>query len=197
MRKIRTLVLVLIAALGLWQLGSGTWVHAKARLAQTLLERAWQQTLAGDTRVRPWPWADTWPVARLRIASRRLDVIVLHGDSGRSLAFAPGIAAGGSLPGQPGTTLISAHRDTHFRQLADVQPGDTIDVETVYGRSRYRVTYTDVVDARDTAVAADPLRDELVLVTCYPFQALVHGGPFRLVVHTEVLTGSETATPAI
>ena len=36
-----------------------------------------------------------------------------------------------------------------------------------------------------SGITSDPLRDELVLVTCYPFAALVHGGPFRLVIRTE------------
>lgn len=184
MLKIRTLIILLIAGLGIWQTGSGAWIHAKAQLAQVLLERAWEKTLAGGAQARPWPWADTWPVARLRIPSRDIDVIVLHGDSGRSLAFAPGMAAGSALPGQTGTTLISAHRDTHFKNIADIQPGEQIELETTLGSWTYRVLYTDVVDARQSGITSDSLHDELVLVTCYPFEALVHGGPFRLVIHT-------------
>jgi len=185
MLKIRTLIILLIAGLGIWQTGTGAWIHAKAQLAQVLLDRAWEKTLAGDARARPWPWADTWPVARLRIPSRDVDVIVLQGDSGRSLAFAPGMAAGSALPGQAGTTLISAHRDTHFKNIADIQPGEQIELETTYGKWTYRVLYTDVVDARQGGITSEPLHNELVLVTCYPFEALVHGGPFRLVIHTE------------
>jgi sortase A len=188
MIKTRTLIILLIAGLGIWQTTSGTWIHAKAQLAQVLLQRAWEQTLAGDTQAHPWPWADTWPVARLRIPSRDVDVIVLQGDSGRSLAFAPGMAAGSTLPGQAGTTLISAHRDTHFKNIADIQPGEQIELETTHGNWLYRVLYTDVVDARDSGITSDPLHDELVLVTCYPFEALVHGGPFRLVIHTEAVS---------
>jgi sortase A len=203
MLKIRTLIILLIAGLGFWQTGSGAWIHAKAQLAQVLLERAWEKTLAGDAQARPWPWADTWPVARLRIPSRGVDVIVLQGDSGRSLAFAPGMAAGSALPGQAGTTLISAHRDTHFKNIADIQPGEQIEIETTHGSWTYRVLYSDVVDARHSGITSDPLHDELVLVTCYPFEALVHGGPFRLVIRTEAVsrnTGvanqhSQTTTP--
>jgi sortase A len=186
--NIRALIILLIAGLGFWQTGSAAWIYAKAQLAQVLLERAWEKTLAGDTPVRPWPWADTWPVARLRIPSRDVDVIVLQGDSGRSLAFAPGMAAGSAPPGQPGTTLISAHRDTHFKNIADIQPGEQIELETPHGRWTYRVLYTDVVDARRSGISSNPLHDELVLVTCYPFGTLVHGGPFRLVIRTEAVS---------
>ena len=75
MLKTRTLIVLSIAALGCWQLGSGLWIQAKAELAQVLLERAWEKTLAGEARARPWPWADTWPVARLRIPSSGVDQI--------------------------------------------------------------------------------------------------------------------------
>lgn len=193
MLKTRTLIVLSIAALGCWQLGSGLWIQAKAELAQVLLERAWEKTLAGEARARPWPWADTWPVARLRIPSSGVDVIVLQGHSGRSLAFAPGMAAGSAAPGEPGTTLISAHNDTHFKNIADVQPGANIELETVRGRWRYRVLYTDVVDARHTGIRNDPLHDELVLVTCYPFDGMVYGGPFRLVIRGEAVNTNAAA----
>ncbi len=175
-------ILLIVAATGAWQTGAGVWIHTKAILAQALLERAWEQTLTGVTRVRPWPWADTWPVARLRIPSRNLDIIVVQGDSGRSLAFGPGLAAGSSPPGTAGTTLISAHRDTHFRALADLQPDERIELETTNGRQVYSISGIEVLDARYQGIPNDPLNDELILATCYPFDALSPGGPLRYIV---------------
>ncbi len=180
----RIVVLVAVGA-GLWQTGSGAWIHAKARLAQWLLVQAWERTLAGETAVRPWPWADTWPVGRLRIPAHSLDVIVLQGDSGRSLAFGPGLAAGSARPGRPGTTLISAHRDTHFRALADIRSGDAIDFETADGLSTYRVTGAAVINSEHTEIANNPLQNELILSTCYPFDAPIPGGPLRYMVYAE------------
>ncbi len=175
-----------LAGVGVWQLGAGAWIHVKAQLAQLLVARAWAQTVAGDTNVRPWPWADTWPVARLRILSRGLDVIVLHGHSGRSLAFAPGLAPGSLPPGQPGTTVISAHRDTHFSALAGLKVGAVIELQTATGHWRYRTVSTKVIDTRSDRIVNDPLNDELVLVTCYPFDALLPGGPLRYVIYATV-----------
>jgi sortase A len=63
-------------AVGMWKIGEGSWIYAKARLAQVLLERAWTRALAGETQVTPWPWADTWPVGRLRVPSEHIDLIV-------------------------------------------------------------------------------------------------------------------------
>ncbi len=185
------MLVVALAGAGVWQLGAGAWIHVKAQLAQLLLARAWALTVAGDTNVRPWPWADTWPVARLRIRSRGLDVIVLHGHSGRSLAFAPGLAPGSSPPGQPGTTVISAHRDTHFSALAGLKVGEVIELQTATVHWRYRVRATEVMDTRSDRIVNDPLHDELVLVTCYPFNALVPGGPLRYLIHATVDTGTE------
>ncbi len=172
-----------LAGFGAWQLGAGAWIHVKAQLAQILVARAWAQTLAGERRVRPWPGADTWPVARLRVRSLSWDFVVLHGHSGRSLAFAPGLAPGSSPPGAPGTTVISAHRDTHFSALAQLEVGDRITLQTVSGQWRYRVIAAEVMDTRSAQIVDDPLHDELVLVTCYPFNALRPGGPLRYLVY--------------
>ena len=173
---------VLLLLLGAWQAGHGAWIHAKAQLAQYLLQRAWARTLDGERDARPWPWADTWPVARLRVPAHGVDLIVLDGVSGRTLAFAPGHASGSPVPGAPGTAVISGHRDTHFRFLAALKPDDEIVVE-LPGRpaARFRVVDSAVVDSRMAVIrAADG--PALALLTCYPFDALRAGGPLRWVV---------------
>ncbi|HTO13717.1 MAG TPA: class GN sortase [Candidatus Binatia bacterium] len=174
--------IVLLLLIGVWQVGHGVWIHAKAQLAQYLLQRAWARTLDGERDARPWPWADTRPVARLRVPAHGIDLIVLDGVSGRTLAFAPGHASGSPAPGTPGTAVISGHRDTHFRFLAALRAGDEIVVETP-GRppARFRVVDTAVVDSRVAVLrAADG--PALALLTCYPFDALRAGGPLRWVV---------------
>jgi sortase A len=176
------LAVVGLLAVGAWQLGHGAWIHAKARLAQYLLQRAWALTRQGEAPVRPWPWADTWPVARLRVPAHGVDLIVLDGVSGRILAFAPGHASRSAAPGAAGTAIITGHRDTHFRFLEAVKPGDEILVETP-GRSasRFRVVHTAVVDSR-VALIREADGPALALLTCYPFDALRAGGPLRWVV---------------
>jgi hypothetical protein len=37
----------------------------------------------------PWPWAYTWPIARLMLPFKEIELIVLNGAYGRSLAFGP------------------------------------------------------------------------------------------------------------
>lgn len=169
----------LIAALVLLD---ASWVHAKAMLAQVLLQRAWAQTLADGAPHRPWPWADTEPVARLQVPSLGQDQIVLAGDSGRVLAFGPGWAPASAAPGSNGRSVISGHRDTHFAWLQHLGVGDRLRVATRAGSREYRVTDTTVVDAREQRIDVSPAGSELLLVTCWPFDAVVAGGPLRYVV---------------
>jgi len=160
----------------------GLWIPAKAALAQILLERAWQQARGGGGRPRPWPWADTYPVARLTVPRLGVSRIVLQGTSGRSLAFGPGHAPGSAAPGADGTCVVAAHRDTSFAFLRDLADGEEILVDTPDRRVAYTVVDRFVADAADLAalpVDGPPL---LVLVTCWPFDAVTPGGPERYVV---------------
>jgi sortase A len=184
-------VLVLVGV-GVWQVGHGAWIYAKANLAQHLLQRAWMRTLAGESGVRPWPWADTWPVARVRVPAHGADLIVLDGVSGRTLAFGPGHAPGSARPGAPGTAIISGHRDTHFRFLQGVVPGDEILVDTPdRPPARFRVREAMVVDARTAVIgSAGDGSAALVLLTCYPFDAIRPGGPLRYVVVAEAASAA-------
>ena len=180
-----------LLVLGGWQLGSAGAIHAKARLAQVLLGQAWAATLEGAGPQRPWPWADTWPVARLRVPALGIDQIVLAGASGRTLAFGPGHLDGTAAPGAPGHSVVSGHRDTHFRFLQDLAPGMEILVQRPDGRWRsYRAGDGQVIDAHNARFEVAGDRPALTLVTCWPFDALEAGGPLRYLVFAEAVDGS-------
>jgi len=172
----------LLLVTGLVQGVRGGWIHAKAHLAQILLHRSWTRTLAGGAEEKPWPWADTWPVARLILPDGG-EHIVLAGATGRNLAFAPGHLDGSSQPGAGGTCVIAGHRDTHFASLDSLEKGQTVVLEDAEGRrSSYRVVATEVVDERDTWVIADNGGPTLVLITCWPLDSPLPGGTQRYVV---------------
>jgi sortase A len=182
-QRLLAIAIVSLLAVGVWQTTHALWIPAKARLAQRLLHRAWARTLAGESEVKPWPWADTWPMARLRVPAHGVDLIVLDGVSGRTLAFGPGHASSSSRPGEPGTAIITAHRDTHFRFLERVKPGDEIFVDLPHRPpSRFSVRETAAVDSRTAVIASAPPAATLALMTCYPFDAVTPGGPLRYVV---------------
>jgi len=56
-------------------------------------------------------------------------------------------------------------------------------------RRCFRVRETAVVDSRTAAVATDEAVSALVLLTCYPFDAVMAGGPLRYVVTAERADG--------
>jgi sortase A len=174
---------VALATAGLGLAGDGVYLRAKAILAQHLLSWAWAETREGHTHAKPWPWADTWPVARLRVPSHGVDQIVLAGGSGSTLAFGPGLVAGTAFPGTAGVSVIGGHRDTHFRFLEILEPGDLIEIETPDGAvKRFRVAAAQVMHKDRARLPTTPGAAVLVLATCYPFDAIVPGGPLRYVV---------------
>ena len=178
-----TFLFIILAAAAAWQLGLAGWIHAKAIAAQILLDRAWQQTLVDQQHNKPWPWADTWPVAELIIPSLGISQIVLAGDSGESLAFAPGHSFASSMPEQHGTVMISGHRDTHFSFLKNLKKGERLILKTRQSIHFYRISDTQVVDSRQ--YNTDTSTDQLILVTCYPFNSAIPGGTQRYLVHAE------------
>ena len=167
---------------GCWFIGQSLYIESKAILAQHLLQQAWNKTKAGNPQSKPWPWADTWPVARLTVPRLKVDLIILAGDSGRTLAFGPGHHFASPAPGENGSSLISAHRDTHFNFLQYLEPGDTIFIETDSAQNmRFIVTTTRVVDMDRARFINDPLNAYIHLATCYPFDALTPGGSKRYI----------------
>jgi sortase A len=186
----RFIAALAIAFAGLVLLSQGVYIPAKALLAQVLLERAFSETIATGRETKPWSWADTWPVARIEVKRLRASAIVLAGSSGQALAFGPGHVDLTADVGERGTAVYSAHRDTHFRFLRDVVVGDEIDVTRNDGRMfRYRADATSVV--RFDASGINPLSDgyELVLSTCWPFDALT-SGPDRYLLHATMIEPS-------
>lgn len=184
----RVLATLLILA-GLGVLAGAAWIPAKAALAQVLLERAFARSLAEGRPVRPWPSADTEPVARLTVAGQSF--IALRGGSGQALAFGPGHLEGTPEAGEAGTAVFAAHRDTQFAVLAAVKSGDVVSVTRRDGRTvRFRISGSRIVpwDASGIDPAA-PGRN-IALVTCWPLDGVVQG-PLRLVVEAEAVDDAD------
>jgi sortase A len=143
--------------------------------------------------VKPWPWADTWPEARITVKRIGASAIALAGSSGQALAFGPGHMERTADAGERGVAVFAAHRDTHFRFLKDVAVGDEIDVTRHDGKTfRYRADGASIVRFDQSDI--DPFTGgyALVLTTCWPFDAIAHG-PMRYVLHATMIS---PATPA-
>jgi len=172
---------------GIVLVGQAVYIHAKALLAQILLERAFTQTLATGREVKPWSWADTWPVARVSVPRLKASAIVLAGASGQALAFGPGQVERTPDAGERGTAIYSAHRDTHFAFLGEVAIGDEIRVVRRDGREfRFRVTGTSIVHWDASGIDPAAAGRRLALVTCWPLGGKF-SGPLRYVVYAALV----------
>lgn len=187
------LILVMLS-----QWSGAAWIHAKAHVAQWLIATAWENSLNLKQPIKPWRWADTWPVARLQWLPKdsnraAKDLYVLQGVHGEALAFGPGLMDYAKQVGQ-GTAVLAGHRDTHFRFLQDVQPQDRLRIQSADGIWReYSVETTEVRHIHQDPLKADS-QDQLVLITCYPFEALNPGGPLRYLVSARPSKMSEEAS---
>jgi len=131
-------------------------IELKARVAQPLLQYAWHKTIKTGEDQRPWRSFDGVPVLRLMIPRHEVDQIVLSGTSGQALAFGPAFHEESKLPGKGGATVLSSHRDSHGVYIRQLKKGDTI-----------KPTNT---------------KEVLLIITCYPFNALTSATPLRYVV---------------
>lgn len=154
------------------------WIPLKAELAQVLLQHSWDMQKKGRDK-KPWPWADTHALAKLKVPRLQVEQIVLAGSSGRNLAFGPTLSESGL---RLQDWIINGHRDTHFRFLQDLQRGDQLRLETAAGIKTFTVDTLEVIDSREYDLVMEPGLSRLSLVTCYPFDTITSGGPLRYVV---------------
>ncbi len=129
--------------------------------------------------------SDVPPVAgligRLEVTRLGLSAIVMEGTGTAVLRHAAGHIAGTPLPGQPGNTGISAHRDTLFRPLRNIRMRDVITLTTPQGTYKYSVRSTQIVEPENITVLASGPGETLTLVTCYPFY-FIGPAPKRFIV---------------
>jgi len=127
-------------------------------------------------------------IGRIEIARLNLSVMVIEGDDGKVLRRAAGHVPGTALPGRNGNVAITAHRDTFFRPLRNIQMDDVITLTTLQGEYRYRVVSTEVVTPQDVSVLDSTGGETLTLVTCHPFY-FVGAAPNRFIVRAERVRG--------
>lgn len=160
-------------------LGTYSWMYWKQR---SLLKQ-WDDQLA--TRQS---------MTKLWIPRIKLEDVVLEGVGADSLLLGPGHMQNSVEPGLPGNAVIAGHRDTFFRKLHKLRPGDDVYVLRDGHQLRYKVTARKIVAANDLSVLKSSDQPELTLITCYPTHA-IGPAPKRLVVVAtmpQVRTGEGT-----
>jgi sortase A len=107
-------------------------------------------------------------LTRLVIPKINLDSFIVEGTSHKALLLGPGHLKGSAEPGQPGNVVISAHRDTFFRHVFELEKGDQVKVERGGKTALYEVTGKKIVDPDDVEVLRQTKDPQLTLITCYP-----------------------------
>ncbi|MCP4184937.1 MAG: class GN sortase [Hyphomicrobiales bacterium] len=187
-RYLAITIVALLGIAGIALIGSGLWIKAKANLAQILLNQAFEETVFSTLKsgIKPWYWADMKPFARLKVPRLEVSSIVLNDISGEALAFGPGHMVNTPVPGENGTSVFAAHRDTHFSWLKNLQLGDVLSVERTDGNKvSFKVIRSWIARYDESGINADSSSKRLILSTCYPFDSNTPG-PLRYLVEAEI-----------
>ncbi|MBL4757117.1 MAG: class GN sortase [Rhizobiales bacterium] len=175
-------------------ISQGLYIKAKAMLAQVLLNQAWAETMETNEPTRPWPWMDTWPIARIEVPRLEQSAIALAGASGQALAFAPVHLRQSAMPGARGTSVFAAHRDTHFTFMAQLKEGDRINMTNSSGEIfEYEIQSFRIVPWNNSGIDPDSLERKLALVTCWPLDG-TFAGPMRFIAEANLVSSAPVLT---
>jgi len=185
---IRIKSLTWLAIIALLLMANSAWLPVKAWVAHRLISHSWQQTIASNTEIKPWPWADTNPIAKMSIARLNKELVLLQGVDPTSLAFSAGVMHQYSNLSDNKPFVVAGHRDTHFSFLQELKMKDIISLSDKSGINHlYQIESMDIVDSKDSAMLINEQDPSLVLITCYPFDALQAGGSLRYVITAKLL----------
>ena len=166
-------------------------IDLKAKIAQILLNHAWQQSLKNGEGAQPWPSFDGRPIFKLVITKHQVSQIVLDGTSGQSLAFGPGFHSETHLPYMNKTTAISSHRDSHGNFIKKLIVGDEIQLQDLHKQWHYYIVDDFfIINVHDQKQITNT--KSLLLITCYPFNAITSGTPLRYIVSARKIIKNNT-----
>ncbi len=160
------------------------YFYARGILAQFLLEQTWEKSKREKKFIKPWSWADTVPVAKLKIKSIGLSKVVMNDADKESLALGPAHIPATARPGAHGNIGIAGHRDTFFKNLGLLNRGEVIELESMGTVQYFIVTNIHITHPEDTRWIENSIDDTITLITCYPFK-YVGPAPKRYIVRGE------------
>lgn len=109
----------------------------------------------------------------LEIEGTKVNTDLYFGDNGKILRKGAGQYAGSLFPGLSSTVLIGAHNNTYFNDLGSAKVGAKITLRTNYGVYVYEIYDVGVRKATDkSSYNLAATEENIVLYTCYPFNAL-------------------------
>jgi sortase A len=182
-RRVMSLALVVIGVVLLGYVAGQYWGMYRS---QKNLEAEWQRQAATLSVPGKAPVSPDQLLTRLEIPKIQMDAIVVEGASRRDLSEGPGHMKQTAQPGETGNAVITAHRDTFFRHIYELNKGDQIQVRRSGRVFTYQVTGKRIVMPEDISVIKPTNDPQLTLITCYPTY-YIGPAPKRLVVFSKLV----------
>ena len=178
--SISLLALLLLAGGGYFSF-QAIKIEVKAKVAQVLLDYTWNKSLKENKPYKPWSSFDGSPILKLEIPRYNISQIVLEGTSGQALAFGPALHKESFLPSENKITAISSHRDSHGEYIKNLEIGDILKLQDLDNNwHTYKIEEFLIINVKETITINKTNR--FLLITCYPFDALLSGTPLRYIV---------------
>lgn len=157
-----------LALSSVWQFTSSSLISLENMVTQGLLHTAWVRTQSSGHQVKPWPWAETVPIARLSIPSLNTRHVILDYANQHLPEVAIAHANSSIPPGELGNSILNVSQEGYESFLHLLKPGDALVLESVHsGLWRYRVSTIYVVEKTNTVLIEPSLNRRLTLVSCY------------------------------
>lgn len=180
---------IVLGVIAILVIAQSMYLPAKAWLSQQLIAYSWEASQITKNPSPPWPWADTTAIAKMSIPRLNKSLVLLQGTDPTTLAFSAGVMHQYSRLKSNNPFVVAGHRDTHFSFLQDIKMKDVIAINDIHGNTQlYEVENIDIVDSDETPLLLDVEDPNLLLITCYPFNALRAGGSLRYVVRAKRLS---------
>lgn len=173
-----------LLCLGIWAWNQGDSYlyqsHQGRRLAALLGRPHGRRQVGGPASAGAASGAED-PIGRIEITRLGVSAMIAEGTDSRTLRRAVGHVPRTALPGDPGNVVLAGHRDSFFRRLKEVRPGDHVRITTPDSVFEYDVESTQIVGPAQTDVLAPTQKPSLTLITCYPFN-YIGPAPDRFIV---------------
>lgn len=161
---------LLFASISLYATNGAVISQMTGQLPSYLIEKSWQQALKEEGAAqKPWPWLESYPVARLEFPAQNKSLVVMQGGKKDVLAYAPGWHEGTDMPGKAGISLISGHRESYFGFLRQLQTGTFFTLQMLDG-TNVEYVVDDLIMTRHEEIHVPVTGSDsiLLLSTSYP-----------------------------
>ena len=180
---------LVVVGIGIWQIvetnfqTDASLKEAKRIVAQAESRYDDEDSFKNPKKIDPPKFGET--VGLLTIPKIKSELAIVEGTDPNDLKKGVGHYKGSYFPGENGQIVLSGHRDTVFRRLGELKPGDIFEVAMPNGKFKYELTNTKIVDADDRSIITlQNTQEELIVITCYPFR-FVGNAPQRYIIYAK------------